>query len=91
MSVPKPKICKGGGAKLVFAIYCRAFTHDVGARLASDSRLANLHTETQAARDMTLAVKLPTPMYEQFARLPHRCGNSRATWHHTVLPATRQR
>ena len=21
MSVPKPKICKGGGAKLVFAIY----------------------------------------------------------------------
>ena len=69
----------------------RAFTHDVGARLASDSRLANLHTETQAARDMTLAVKLPTPLYEQFARLPHRCGNSRATWHHTVLPATRQR
>jgi len=69
----------------------RAFTHDVGARLASDSRLANLRTETQAARDMTLAVKLPTPMYEQFARLPNRCGNSRATWHHTVLPATRQR
>jgi len=27
----------------------------------------------------------------KFARLPHRYGNSHATWDHTVLPATRQR
>ena len=25
------------------------------------------------------------------SNLPHRCGNSRAIWDHTVLPATRQR
>jgi len=25
------------------------------------------------------------------SNLPHRCGNSRATWDHTVLPATRRR
>ena len=33
----------------------------------------------------------PAHVGKQFAKLPHRYGNSHATWDNTVLPATRQR
>jgi len=43
-----------------------------------------------AIRSVDCVSKKVTSVW-QFARLPHRNGNSDATWDHTVLPATRQR
>ena len=44
-----------------------------------------IHLSSRIRRNQVTSV-------QQFARLPHRYGNSHATWdHHTVLPATRQR
>jgi len=48
--------------------------------LMNQSRLRRLYVRSKSVTSV-----------QQFARLPHRYGNSRATWDHTVLPATRQR
>jgi len=50
------------------------------------SRETSVAAETVVSKQVSNKCRLL-----QFARLPHRYGNSHATWDHTVLPATRQR
>jgi len=57
-------------------------------RHTTDTRAGHLHAytaDTQLGRDQY------TDIAKFAGHLPHRYGNSRAVWDHTVLPATRQR
>jgi len=49
--------------------------------VADDDSTRRTHTSTLGKGRRSIAVR----------KKPHRYGNSRAIWDHTVLPATRQR
>jgi len=62
------------------------------------SRFSTAHDRNQQTRRHTIssgAAAGPSSQYTDIAKfaghLPHRYGNSRAIWDHTVLPLTRQR